>query len=104
MPTEGTSGLSCRVISGEISVAQAARHGKVSEQAVGRWKQQFLAGGQDGLGEGGRSGIADLRERELPTEIEELKAALGAAHMRLRVANHPSGTNPRTMAAYGQAH
>ena len=73
------------IISGEMTIAQAARHGKVSEQSVSRWKQQFLAGAKDGLAKGGRSGISDPRERELLTEIEELKAALGEAHVQLRV-------------------
>ncbi len=73
------------VISGEMTIGQAARHGKVSEQSVSRWKQQFLAGGKDGLAEGGRSGLSDPRERVLLSEIEELKAALGEAHVQLRV-------------------
>ncbi len=66
-----------------MTLAQAARRGKVSEQSVSRWKQQFLSGGKDGLAEGGRSGINDPRERELLSEIEELKAALGEAHVQL---------------------
>ncbi len=44
---------------------------------MSRWKQQFLSGAKDGLAEGGRIGINDPRERELLSEIEELKAALG---------------------------
>ena len=52
---------------------------------MSRWKQQFLAGGKEGLAEGGRSGIGDPRERELLSEIQELKAALGEAHVQLRV-------------------
>jgi transposase len=85
IPTEEKLRLVLSVVSGEMTIAQAARHGKVSEQSVSRWKQQFLAGGKDGLAEGGRSGISDPRERELLSEIEELKAALGEAHVQLRV-------------------
>ena len=83
--TEDKLRLVLSVISGEMTIARAARHGKVSEQSVGRWKQQFLAGGKEGLAEGGRSGIGEPRERELLSEIEELKAALGEAHVQLRV-------------------
>ena len=68
IPTEEKLRLVLSVISGEMTIAQAARHGKVSEQSVSRWKQQFLSGAKDGLAEGGRSGINDPRERELLSE------------------------------------
>ena len=85
IPTEEKLRLVLSVISGEMTMTQAARHGKVSEQSVSRWKQQFLAGAKDGLAEGGRSGISDPHERELLSEIEEHRAALGEAHVQLRV-------------------
>ena len=85
IPTDDKLRLVLSVISGEMTIAQAARHGKVSEQSVSRWKQQFLAGAKDGLAEGGRSGISDPRERELLAEIEALRAALGETHVQLRV-------------------
>ena len=37
------------VISGEMSVAEAARRGKASEQSISTWKRQFLEGGKAGL-------------------------------------------------------
>lgn len=49
IPTDDKLRLVLAVISGEMSIAQAARHGKVSEQSVSRWKQQFVAGGAQGL-------------------------------------------------------
>ena len=49
IPTEEKLHLVLSVISGEMTIAQAARHGKVSEQSVSRWKQQFLSGAKDGL-------------------------------------------------------
>jgi transposase len=72
------------VISGEMSMAEAARRGKASEQSISTWKRQFLEGGKAGLVEGGKPGLAP-RERALLEEIEELKAALGEAHVELRV-------------------
>jgi transposase len=72
------------VISGEMSIAEASRRGKASEQSISTWKRQFLEGGKAGLVEGGKPGLAP-RERALLEEIEELKAALGEAHVELRV-------------------
>ncbi len=72
------------VVSGEMSVAEAARRGKASEQSVSNWKRQFLEGGKAGLVEGGKPG-PNPRERMLLDEVEELKAALGEAHVELRV-------------------
>jgi transposase len=72
------------VISGEMSIAEAARRSKVSETSIGNWKRQFLEGGKQGLADGGRPGSSP-QERRLEAEVEELKAALGEAHVELRV-------------------
>ena len=72
------------VISGEMTIAEAARRGKASEQSISRWKQQLLESGKAGLAEGGPP-RPNLRERQLLEEVEELKAALGEAHVELRV-------------------
>ncbi|TWG79824.1 transposase, partial [Cellulosimicrobium cellulans J34] len=37
------------VLAGEVTVAEAARRAKVSEQAVGNWKRAFLEAGRTGL-------------------------------------------------------
>lgn len=71
------------VLSGDQTIAEAARRAGVSEQSVGNWKRQFLEGGRTGL-EGGMSRNAQ-RERDLLSEITELKAALGEAYVQLRV-------------------
>lgn len=44
-----------RVLSGEASVAEAARKENVSEQSIGRWKAEFLEAGKTALA-AGRSG------------------------------------------------
>ena len=72
------------VISGELSVAEAARRGKASEQSIATWKRQFLEGGKAGLAASGPL-QPNQRERALADENEELKAALGEAHVELRV-------------------
>lgn len=83
-PVEDKFRIVLSVISGEMTVAEAARRGKVSEQSISTWKRQFLEGGKAGLADGGRGG-ADPRERALLEEIEELKTALGEVHVELRV-------------------
>ena len=65
-------------------MAEAVRRGKASEQSISTWKRQFLEGGKVGLVEGGKPGV-NARERALLDEVEELKAALGEAHVELRV-------------------
>lgn len=72
------------VIGGELTVAEAARRSRVSEQSIGSWKRQFLEGGKQGLADGGRPGSHPQVQR-LEAEVEELKAALGEAHVELRV-------------------
>jgi transposase len=72
------------VIAGEMSNAEAARRGKVSEQSISNWKRLFLESGKAGLAEGGKAG-PNARERQLLDEVEDLKAALGEAHVELRV-------------------
>ena len=71
------------VLRGELSVAAAGRRAGVSEQTVHNWKKAFVEGGRDRLALGARRRSA--REAELEAECEELKAALGEAHVQLRV-------------------
>lgn len=71
------------VLSGEVSAAEAARRSGVSEQSVFNWKRAFLDGGRQGLETG--QGRKSSRDVALEAEIEELKAALGEAHVELRV-------------------
>lgn len=71
------------VLRGEHSAAEAARRNGVSEQSVHNWKKSFLDGGCQGLEKGVRR--RSSRELELEAENEELKAALGEAHVALRV-------------------
>ena len=71
------------VLRGELSAAAAGRRAGVSEQTVHNWKKAFLEGGRDRLALGARRRSA--RETELEAENEELKAALGEAHVQLRV-------------------
>jgi transposase len=71
------------ILAGEVSVAEAARRAKVSEQSVGNWKRQFLEAGRTSL-VAGRSGSSS-REAQLEAEAEDLTQALGEAAVEIRV-------------------
>ena len=73
------------VVSGEMTCAEAARQGKASEQSISIWKRQFLESDKAGLANAGAASGPNARERALAAENEELKAALGEAHVELRV-------------------
>jgi transposase len=66
-----------------MSIAEAARKEKVSEQSIGRWKAELIEAGRTAL-VAGRSGPSS-REEQLEAEVVELTQALGEAHVELRV-------------------
>ena len=80
------------VLRGELSAAATGRRAGVSEQTVHNWKKLFLDAGRDGLAQDRRRRSA--RESELEAENEELKAALGEAHVQLRVWKKGPRTSP----------
>ena len=55
------------ILAGEISLAEAARREKVSEQSIGRWKAEFLEGGKAAL-VAGKTGPSS-REERLAAEV-----------------------------------
>jgi transposase len=83
-PAEDKIRIVLSALSGEVTIAEAARRNKVSEQSIGRWKAQFLEGGRAGVVEGGKTGPSG-REEQLQAQIDELMTALGEAHVELRV-------------------
>ena len=83
IPLEKKLRIVLAVLQGEITVAEAARREKVSEQAIGNWKRQFLEGGKLGL-ETGKSKPSS-REKQLEEEVAELTQALGEAAIEVRV-------------------
>ena len=82
-PVEEKVRVVLSILAGEVSVAEAARRAKVSEQSVGNWKRQFLEAGRAGLvtGKGGPT----TREAQLEAEVEDLTQALGEAAVEIRV-------------------
>ena len=83
-PVEDKIRIVMSVLAGEVTVAEAARQAKVSEQSVGNWKRQFLEAGKLGLAAGGSSRPSS-REEQLAAQVEDLTTALGEAHVELRV-------------------
>ncbi|MQA06799.1 MAG: helix-turn-helix domain-containing protein, partial [Streptosporangiales bacterium] len=49
VPKEKRTRIVLSVLAGEVTVAEAARREKVSEQSIGRWKAEFLEGGKNAL-------------------------------------------------------
>ena len=83
IPPEKKSRIVFAILAGEMSMAEAARKEKVSEQSIGRWKAEFIEAGRTAL-VAGRSGPSS-REEQLEAEVVELTQALGEAHVELRV-------------------
>ena len=83
IPVEKKTRVVLAVIAGELSVAEAARREKVSEQSIGRWKADFLEAGKTALA-AGKSGPSS-REERLEAEVAELTQALGEAAVEIRV-------------------
>ncbi|MGL4338797.1 MAG: transposase, partial [Rhodoglobus sp.] len=46
IPVEKKLRIVLSVLQGEVTVAEAARREKFSEQTIGNWKRQFLEGGK----------------------------------------------------------
>jgi len=70
IPAEKKTRIVLSVIAGELTVAEAARREKISEQSIGRWKADFLEAGKTALA-AGRSGPS-TREEQLEAEVADL--------------------------------
>jgi transposase len=72
------------VLAGESTQAEAARRHGISETSIGKWKDQFLRAGREGLEQGDRAGRPSGVEQRLLEEVDDLTRALGEAHVELR--------------------
>jgi transposase len=72
------------VLSGECTVAEAARRNKCSETSIAKWRDLFMQGGVQALEDGSRQGPT-AREAQLERELAEVTSALGEAHVELRL-------------------
>lgn len=81
IPVEKKLRIVLSVLKGEISITEAARWKKVSGQAIGNWKRQFLEGGRTGID----AGKSTSWEQQLEAEVAELAQALGEAAVEIRI-------------------
>ena len=51
-PAERKTRIALSVLAGEMTIAEAARREKVSEQSIGRWKADFPEGSKTALAAG----------------------------------------------------
>jgi hypothetical protein len=68
------------VIAGEMSIAEATRREKISEQSIGRWKADFLEAGKTAL-VAGKSGLS-TREEQGPEDLEVIRVQAGMSTTR----------------------
>lgn len=95
LPVEKKLGLVVRVMSGELTAAEAAREAGVSEQSVSNWRRQFIEGGRNGLaGEGGRHTEEASRMAELAKENAMLKTTIAELYMELRKYGRSAALRP----------
>lgn len=83
IPVDKKTRIVLSILAGEVTVAEAARREKVSEQAIGNWKRQFLEAGKAGIAAG--KSKPSSREQQLEEEVAELTQALGEAAIEVRV-------------------
>jgi transposase len=76
------------VLSGELSITDAARRHRVAPATVQKWRDRFLEAGRDALLNDRLSGPVtseSVTERRLRMETEQLKLALAEATVQLRI-------------------
>jgi len=83
IPPEKKTRIVLSVLAGALTIAEAARREKVSEQSIGRWKAEFVEAGRTAL-VAGRSGPSS-RAEQLEAGVAELTQALGEAAVEIRV-------------------
>lgn len=83
IPAEKKARIVLSVLAGEVTIVQAARKEKVSEQSISRWKAEFLEAGKTALASG-KSGPS-TREEQLEAEVADLTQALGDPAVEIRV-------------------
>jgi len=83
VPAEVKARIVLAVLSGEVSIADAARKERISETSISRWKAEFVEAGKVAL-TARRTGPS-TREAQLEAEVADLTQALGEAAVELRV-------------------
>ena len=88
MPIEERVRVVLAVLSGELTVSEAARRHGTTPQTVSTWRDRFLEAGKAGLDNmmpGPNGKLGSSAERRLRMEAEQLKLALAEATVQLRI-------------------
>ncbi len=89
VPVETRLQIVLAVMSGEITIAEAARRHGVSTELINRWRNRFVDAGkaamEDGMPGGKGAGRGNFVERRQRAEIQELTLALAEATVQLRI-------------------
>ena len=78
IPAETKQRIVLAVLSGELSIAAAARQEHIAENTIFRWKADFLKAGNAALLPGGATRTSALEEH-LQARVQDLTQALGEA-------------------------
>ncbi|HET7350480.1 MAG TPA: helix-turn-helix domain-containing protein [Marmoricola sp.] len=76
------------VLSGELSIQDAARRHRVAPMTIQKWRDRFLEAGRDALANDRLSGPVtgeSVTEQRMRLENEQLKLALAEATVQLRI-------------------
>ena len=93
IPPDEKTKLILELLSGEISVYEAAQRAKVSEQAIRNWRKQFIEGGARNMRGEAVCGHL-IKEKALTAEISDLKAAIGELYLQLKARRERAGHDP----------
>jgi transposase len=88
VPMETRIQVVLSVLSGELTLAEAARRHGVSTGVINVWRNRFIDAGRAAMEDGppGRAGAqGNFVERRQRAEIEQLKLALAEATVQLRI-------------------
>ncbi|MEV4242120.1 helix-turn-helix domain-containing protein [Streptosporangium canum] len=82
LPANDKLAIVLPVLSGQRTIAEAARGAQGSEQSTVNRRKQFIEGGRIGL-EGALTNRASEREEDLMAEVKRLKTVLGEVYVEL---------------------
>ena len=89
IPPEKKARIVLSILAGEVSIAEAARKEKVSQQSIGRWKAEFVEAGKTAL----TAGKTGPSTREAQLEAEGYTYTQGGGVATFGVTGAPDAAN-----------
>jgi len=107
IPVEKKTRIVLSILAGEMTIAEAARREKVSEQSIGRWKADFLEAGKTGLAAGrsgpssrvNRSGFRSVLQARMEPMNQKYSPEMRERALRMLDEARASGDHPNLMSA-----